>query len=73
MENNFLLPCPFCGFEKPCLTTNKTSKTVSVVCVCGASSKPVLIEIRDSVQVAVDFWNMRSNPFVLNSENGLKD
>lgn len=61
----FLLPCPFCGWEKPSVSIEEKQLTICVKCTCGANSKVVPLNLKDSTKIAIDFWNMRSNPFLV--------
>lgn len=72
MDNKTLLSCPFCGWDNPSLFIDDKQFTVCVKCSCGANSKIVSLNLKDSTKVAIDFWNMRSNPF-LNSQLGRDD
>ena len=73
MENKVLLPCPFCGWDKPEIHINDQTFMISVRCVCGAGSKEVSLNLPDSTKMATDFWNMRSNPFLNLKINDVED
>lgn len=64
-NNRILLPCPFCGWEKPSVAIDEQQLTICVKCTCGANSKVVSLNLTDSTKLAIDFWNMRSNPFLV--------
>jgi hypothetical protein len=37
----FLLPCPFCGWEKPSVSIEEIQLAICDKCTCGANSKVV--------------------------------
>lgn len=73
VNNQMLLPCPFCGWEKPSIFIDDQKLTICVVCKCGANSKIVPMSLVDSTKLAIDFWNMRANPFLTSVRKDLED
>jgi len=73
MENKTLLPCPFCGWEKPEIFVDDKQLTVCVKCKCGSNSKVFPLDLVDSTKLSVDFWNMRANPFLISRRHEFED